>query len=755
MTSALTAAALGWVTDAPSGNRLRWTFAGHPAAAPPAAPGNANDLRVAFARERPGGTALAAVTIERAALAPKPAWQPRPDLPWDLAAIPPDWWEPHGDVVLNADVPFAQFVLPAVAQAVSFRLAGGPARCVLRASNGEVVLDRHVAADERVVGRGADIASITLNARTRTLRDLETLDLSRHRALDFRPLAHLDIARGLDAPLHIAQTRLVGGTTIPPGDDWWEKLRFWCRGFDAPGEVSDPAMPNAWLRAGAARGSRFSLAVLTGAGFVDGPGVLRSSVEGDALLGEPLTEPQWVAYRIVSKPPAGGPPQTSNIVVCPPVAAPRLAPPWRVFAKPPASRYVSQRDVYEVTTSLNWQVADEASAMVAIDESVVDRATGVDQLRQSFECRHADRASGRAALPRHLDLIHRDVLLRWQLRAVDSWDRTSDPTPWTMDYRPTLAHRPTGPAFDSATHNGVIAALRPSKPLWQPDRCVREARGRLNIYRQRAPRTAEVTIEAPTLVAEGTYQVGVVDPIRLASFASGTLAANGTWFVVGADAGALTLLAPADGTGTIRLPAAGRATLHQSATDLDLYVLVATLPADALAALRRDRDGNPCLMIHDPVPLDGAPLAYRAAIDIDGLVGVPGPAVIAFAPTTAVTTPSFTATAHVAVSDGDYTAAITDYFGRSLVVVTLDVPAPAGSAFAISAAASPGDSPPDELTGGLFGYQQPADGRTLVDMIALPLPTAADRTIWVGLQMATPDGRVGPRAVVPASAAGA
>jgi hypothetical protein len=361
----------------------------------------------------------------------------------------------------------------------------------------------------------------------------------------------------------------------------------------------------------------------------------------------------------------------------------------------------------------------------------------------------------RRVLPRHLDLVDRDVLLRWQLRAVDAWDRTSDPTPWTMDYRPTLAHRPAGPAFDGATHNGVIAALRPSKPLWQPDRCVREAGGRLNIYRQRAPRTAEVTIEAPKLVAEGTYQVGVVDPIRLAPFANGTLAANGTWFIGEADAGALTLLAPADGTGTIRLPAAGRATLHQSATDLDLYALVATLPAHAFAMLPSDRDGNPRLMIHDPVPLDGAPLTYRAAIDIDGVVGVPGPAVIAFAPAAAVTTPSFTATVHVAASDRDYTAAITDYFGRSLVVVILDAPAPPGSAFAISAAAAAGDSPPDALIGGLFGYQQPADGRTLVDMIVFPLPTAVDSTIWVGLQMETPDGRLGPRAVVRASAAGA
>ena len=740
----ISSASIGWIEDAPVGNRVRWTLPTTVTPAAPLDPGtdgiNTPHLRFALSAAAPG---LDAVTVERAALPTNLKWTPDPTLPAYLQPMPSDWWSARPDAALHSDVAFVELVLGAPVQAVRFRYVGPAARCVMYSADGSTVLDELLTPGMQTVGCGAAIDVVRVYARDCTLVNLHTVSLVDAFGLAFTPLARIDVAAGLQADLDHAVTR-ISSAALPADlpDGWWKRLATWCLGQEAPGDDVDADRPGPFLRAQVLRAARFWAAVLTGSGWVDGPAGMASRVPGDALLGEPLNRPAWVAYRVVAD---GADPAASSVTICPPVPAARLARPGSLSVDSPIAAYVGQRDIFEVRTTVHWSPADAVTTAV-VDEQVRTHSLDETLLDASTECRNPGRDSAGCFLPRKLDVVDADSMLRWRVRAVDSWDRSSDPTDWTPDQPATLVHRPAGPSFDAVVHNGASALFRPSTPLWVPDRATRETASTLVFYRQASqPARADVTVQATLLISNDTYRLPLTAAVPLTSFIGGSLNSGGVWPITAIADDSVDVLATPDGRGSVRLPPLGPAVLSQSPTDLSCYSRVATLPAAAMLSLPADKKG-PYLQIDDPVPSDGEVLVYRAAVDIGGVPGVPGAAVATNAPLAPIPESTFTAAAFLSGSGADtgsgglWKSGATDYFGRTLVVVTLDRQDTSGTSYQVLAAAG-SDQPADVLSAGALGFQTPAGGSVVRDMVRVALPMPSTQHLWITLRRRQPDGR--------------
>jgi hypothetical protein len=757
----LRCAALGWLAEEPQGNRLRWSYSY--ALTPPAVPagGAPNDFRVALARSPEATTGPSTLVIERAVLPANQKLTELPGLAPALQAIPAGWWIASGDVALRNTAPFVTTALDGHVDALTFTYNGPSARCVILSVAGDSVVDRTVAPGELVVAAAVGIASIALYCRNCTLRDLRSLDLTAPRPLRFERLARIDVASGLRAPLAQAATRLGRGLSADATDDrGWQTLQAWCRGEPGPDDPDDPHLPEPWLRGAATRAASFALATATGYAFTDGPGTARSGVGGDELLGSPLTAPAWVAYRIVDV--SSRDVRTSNVVVVPPSRAAALVAPRDLTVVPPVLTYQPDRDVYGLTTTLEWQQRELPGETLATRIEEVATTGGKRVLSQSIDCRRPKRAYGKHSFPRQLDLVERDALLQWRAQTIDSWGRTSVFTPWVSG-SPTLNYRPAAPVFESVTHNGRVALFRPSTPLWSADRCLRETASRVGIYRKVTdPATIDVTIAAPTALGDHLYRIAVSGADPLDRFDGGALVAQGSWHITSVESDAVTIMAPADGLGAAGLPSAGGATLRQTAASIGLHTLAGSVPVEIFDSLPLDAAGGPYLEIEDPVAKSGVLLTYRPAIQIGGsLIGALGSPVSTLPPSPPLDAPGFTAVAHLAVETvrdrpGRFGAEGTDFFGRTLIVVTLDAPSPDDATFMVRAGVTtPGsDTSPDAiqriLTRGAFGHQAPRDGHTVCDLVALPLPIPQDATVWVALQAQLADGRASPLALVAA-----
>jgi hypothetical protein len=243
----------GWIADGMPGNRLRWTL--------------------------PEGVRITKLVVQRAPLEVSPVDKQK------AAALPPEfrvdpttdlgWWEPLPDVELDDGYPHQGWTLPGPVQGLRFRYAGPRTTCILRAEpEGRQVATRVLTPGEAVVLRAAQLGQVVFRTPALSCTEIATLNLRADRGLAWETIASVRTDPRVPDSLAAAVTRLPSGA-LPAdagaGTDWWSTLAELAAGVVPTGDPDDRRLPTPEQRFALARASRFWLAVLTGAGFVDGP----------------------------------------------------------------------------------------------------------------------------------------------------------------------------------------------------------------------------------------------------------------------------------------------------------------------------------------------------------------------------------------------------------------------------------------------------------------------------------------------------
>lgn len=296
-------AGLGWVPDAPAGNRLRWHYP--------------VDERVVDSYQGLPKT----IIVER-------AWVDEDLQKVDelgkmvnvgsqsMPIVPYSWWDHFGDIVPAGMMPLI-FSLPWSAQAVRFQYQGADTRLLAFDEGGRIIDDRMIVNSSVVGLKAPDIRFLAVFAYNATFLDLMALDLFRDRGLPWEEIARIRVADTVGLTLSEAGSRY----DLPPTLD----VKEWAELVDAANtalasdpktETAFPDEPTAWEAFQMMMGTRWEHAVLFGHGFFDRPrnGWAKiDEIRKDLIL--PGIPPRAVAYRVIDK---EGRIKPSNLVVCPP-----------------------------------------------------------------------------------------------------------------------------------------------------------------------------------------------------------------------------------------------------------------------------------------------------------------------------------------------------------------------------------------------------------------------------------------------------
>lgn len=722
----ITLASLGWVTDAPAGNRLRWHY---PLQTPDG--GGFLDLPETIIVER--------------------AWLdediPTPDYGTGLLALPQvslppvpfSWWDGPTTVNLGGFVPLAH-TLSRPVQAVRFTYRGPATRLLVYDSDADrLVFDRMLADGQPVILSAAAMDLFVFLTYSATLENFYTLDLYLNRKLDWHEIARIHVRETLNASLDQAARRYDLPPTLSK-QEWDEFVQL-----AQEGEASSPATlvegePSAWEAFMMATGIRWEHALLFGHAFFDGPRNELPDLDEiaeDLLL--PAIPPTAVAYRVREAKKRVG---NSNLVVCPPWPAAPLIAPGQPQYQLPAVRLTTDVDTgqpkFEATYGLTWGQVDPLALGVEIVEEISPSPTigsAGESLTYHSRSRLPEDPPLEGILARAQDVPFHDVKLRCRARATDGWDRVSAFSPWTPYTALNLIHEPQPPALLAARHQSGTARLTrqtgdPNFPDWQPDLVVKnDAGARLFIYRRTAsPIQANVTVGNPLPVSGGRYRATVSgSPVTLSTFLKGFLSVppfKATIIQVGAGDVTFEL-----GDGETTLFSAGPGQLLQSPQDLSLWTKVADFAIPGLPAE---------LLFADPVPGPSGKadvLSYQARLSFLGRIGPPGNSVQALRiPPVPVVPPPF-----------DVEMLGVDFYNRTMVKITLTTPVSSGlftiwwAEGALNPAQFDGKGVPGEYRAQSV-YQQ----RYLFDVLAIPLPQTAARTITIGLQQVNEGGGQSP-----------
>jgi hypothetical protein len=726
--------ALGWVDDAPRGNRLRWHY----------------PVQDVLSKTRYVGLPET-VIIERAPLDRQNLFEARES----TSPYPYLWWDAQGDVTLFAFVPPYEHALSTPVQAVTFTYRGTPGRIVIRDSaSSRVVLDRAVASGDVLYAEAPRIDSILLFAFGGTLENLRTLDLFRDRGLPFEPIAEIAVDASYTADLDTVARRYNQPATLSPSE--WAELRQLAADAKASSPVTAAAgEPSAWDNLAVVLGLRWEFALLGGFAFFDGPRVERSDLDrlSDAILNElPST---MLAYRVVDRDGPGG---YSNLVVCPPwLAAPLSSPspPWylvpevRLHARKAAtvtapvlaghpslknfSPMLEFEDDFGVRTSMGWQQNDRRALGVEIEEAVsASLTTGAPGRRTRFmsRSRRVEDPPLQGSVARSFDVSFPDVTLQARARALDAWDRLSDFSGWSSPTLLSLLHEPLAPPLETARYDaGTVrimrAVSRPDVPDWRPDPLVARVGGQVFVYRRVVPpRVAGVTVGVPVPVTPSLYRATVTGAPNLADFVGGTLSVGDfTETIVAAGTASVDVAVPDNG-GAVGLFSGGPARMSQNPAHSALWTHVASFPATALPAE---------LVFSDPLPPSAllAIESYTTRLYYLGRLGPVGNIVGAVRePDVPVVPPPFV----VQVLG-------VDFYHRTMLKLQFTTPPGAGR-FTIWWA--PGNVGATDFakrgSTGTYGAQEAEGGLVLYDIIPTPLPIHVDGTVTIGVQRETDGG---------------
>jgi hypothetical protein len=722
--------AIGWVTDAPQGNRLRWDYPLQ------ALDGNGQYLGLPET-----------VIVERAPVESRDLFQP----PQASIGYPLEWWDSHGDITLASIVPLLAHSLPKPAQAVAFTWRGVAARIVFAAGEKHVAR-RNVTDGEHVYVEAAGIETILILGTHGTLENLRTLDLFADHGLDWRPLVEIGVAGSFGADLAMIAPRYEISPTMPQLD--WQRLVDLAN----DGQASTPAQAEPgnltdWTSFSLVLACRWEFALLAGFAFFDGPRTRFCELDqfpGDVLGSLPGT---GMAYRVQD---AAGRADRSNLVFCRSALAPPLnVPSTPVYINPEvrlhrpksisnlvltgaltlkgAMRHfspVTQFDGdYGVRLTMRWQQPDPRAIGVEIDEIVSASAiAGSAPRRRQFlsRTRRPEDIPPQVSLARSFDVDFPDLTLETRARAIDAWDRVSAFSAWSPATPLMLRHEPEAPPLAFAAHDGGTVRITRAVgvagvPNWEPDAFVSRVSGQLFIYRQTtAARTADGTFGTPVPTTDGLYRVTVSGVANLGDFVGGSFTVGGFTENIRTVSG-VEIYFRADKTSFA--PGSGR--LVQDNKLPALWTKVAAFP---IANLPTE------LVFNDPLPAPAGGSAvepYCARLAFFGRLGPASNIVhaVRIAPVPGVPPP--------------FTVEIlgNDYFHRTMLKVRFTTPVSSGR-FRVWWA--PGVVGAGDLArigaSGHYGGQEAQMGAVLYDVLALPIPQHVGRAVTIGVQRVSEGG---------------
>jgi hypothetical protein len=530
-------AAIGWVSDAPPGHRLRWHY--------PLEALDTNGKYLGLPSK---------MIVERAPLDSR-------DLlahPQASMGYPVQWWDQHGDIALASIVPLLVHPLPKPAQAVMFTWRGANAR-ILFADAQRQIAERFAVDGDTVYVEASRIETIVVLEMHATLENLRTLDLFADRGLEWRPLAEITVAGTFAADFARIAPRYEIAPTIT-AINWTKLVELASDGTASTPAQAVPGNPTDWQSFELILGCRWEYALLGGFAFFDGPRTQTSDL--DTLLDGVLHSPgnMLMAYRVRD---ADGRADISNLVLLPPTLAPSLnVPTTPVYDNPVAWLHrkrssqsfllgpgvtlkggmlhfspLTQFDGdYGVRCGMHWQQSDPRAIGVEIDEIVSASAiAGSPSRRRQFlnRTRRPEDVPPNVSLARSFDVDFPDVTLQGRGRAIDAWDRASGFSAWSPATPLKFEHEPEAPPLAIATYDaGAVRITRAvgvdGVPDWQPDAFVSKVGGQVFIYRQTtAARAVDATFGLPLPIDEGLYRVSVGGVANLADFVDGSFSIAG------------------------------------------------------------------------------------------------------------------------------------------------------------------------------------------------------------------------------------
>lgn len=713
---------IGWVTDAPEGNRLRWSY--------PAWELEGPDKFLGFPE---------LIVVERAPV--------DEDLPQDktietsfgrgiafpaAATIPLSWWDHHGNINLRGFLP-VHHKLPAPVQAVSFTYRGAAARMLVKDSQrDQFVADRMLFDSDTFYLEAPAIDEFIFLAFSVSLEDFSTLDLFKDRGLAWEVIAEIRVAETSDFPYEEVRKRYNIPMTLSQHE--WKELVELARFAQAstPGTIVQ-GEPTPWQSFDMALGLRWEFALLYGYGFFDGP---RSEISPLDMIDESKllksVPTHAVAYRVINKACCKACcVRESNIVVCPPwLAAPLVPPSVPQYIDPEV--HLTDESKFNTTFSMRWQQFDARAIGVEFEEEIsASPSIGSPTQAHTFQnrSRRPEVPPFQGEVVRAFDVPFHDVLLKARARATDAWDRVSVFSPWTTLTPLMLRHEPPAPTLTSAGYDsGTVRIARQvgdsDFPDWQPDVVVTQAAGKVFVYRQvlrdDKPRVENVVADAPMHVEGRLYKTIIPGVTDAADFANGFIIAGRVKASIARISGDNFFFeAPDEGGASVTLFAAGTAKLQQNPKDESLWLKVAEFPAVGLPTE---------LVFSDTVPGPAGKadvLSYCTRVSYLGRLGPASNVVHAFrVPSTPSVPPPFTV---------DVLGI--DFYDRTMVKIRFTTPVSSG-VYSVWWADGALDSAQfdSQAVPGEYGAQTAYNNRYLYDVLSLPIPQRVYRTVTIGVQ---------------------
>jgi hypothetical protein len=706
-------ASSGWIDDRPPGNRLRW--------------------RYPYELLDGGGAALGLpkeLVVERA-----PLKDFRP-LPIDAQGVagrrafstsPAAWWTTLGDIAIGGFP--ATYVPPTPLQGIVFTYRGPDAR-LLVTDAGVVVRDELVSDGTIVAAEGAELDSVIVLGFSATLQDVRALDLYANHGLAWKAIAVIGVEGTLNASLADVESRLPAATALTPAR-WAELQSLAQEAQSGAGLPPGPGQVSPWQAYSAVIALRWEIAVLCGHGYVDGPQADACALDSISP-GVALATPQFVAYRVRDRSGRAAP---SNAAVCPgwPVAP---------LSLPPVPQYLDLRvglsdatgsGVFAATGRTRWSSSDPEAIGVELEERLgPSPAIGGGQQSDLFETRGRPvDGSGGGELGRSWEPPFWDVPVAARARAIDAWDRTSGFTAFSPPAGFELVHNPVAPSLLDARWDGGIATLRrPSTDTWAPDAIVRNAPdGRLEILRRTGlPRRDTVAIGTPVLLVDGTYASEIDPVVNPGDFTGGSFSSGAFRGRIQSIVGTSLSFAPTStAMGSTSLFQAGVALLVQDPKADPLWAVIGTVPLGGGLPME--------LAVPDPMPppADGTDvLTYAVRVAFLGRFGPKGNSVGALR----VDIPP------PAPPPFDVALLGLDFYGRTMVEITLTSPVPTERRFVVAWA--PGTVNGDQFASSARPGPSPAQpaswGTTLYEVLTLPVRSGISEVVTVGVQSVGPGG---------------
>ncbi|MCO6478092.1 MAG: hypothetical protein J5I94_15790 [Phaeodactylibacter sp.] len=433
---------LGWVNDAPRGNRLRWYI-------------EPNENIVGVYRGLPTEVRVLR-SVWNEDIYPDTQTLKRPS-----GSFPINWWNPDlGDIRTSDGIP-SQFELPVSAQAVRFFYQGPATLIQAYDSTGSLFYQRRITENEFVLLEHFDIREIRLYSGPAFLNSFQYLDLfaGHDEDVDYEQIAAIPIQRTTTFPYEEAYQRYTGSPNMDEEewDSFQEEIVQVALDSSPASDLEDPGTASPWTQFQSVLALRWEFSQLYGFGFLDGPetppGSTFDHIIRDRILTERPTRPHIYKISVAYSDPDIV--RFSNPVVILPLDALPVEIPIYQYLKSTVKLY--GEDTYNQRYQLSFTVFDYRVIGFEVEETflsspILDNPT----LEESYflrSWRPTDQHE-QSTFERSVDVDFYDIGMRLRARSIDGWDRFSPFNILTDIEFPIFRHNPEPPPPLTAWRNG-------------------------------------------------------------------------------------------------------------------------------------------------------------------------------------------------------------------------------------------------------------------------------------------------------------